>query len=63
MVTVSSPSPTSWHSFALPFPSSGTSSSRGGEADQRYTWQRHPAGNNSCECDHTRQISTQGQKS
>jgi hypothetical protein len=30
MVTMSSPSPTSWHSFALPFPSASTSSSRGG---------------------------------
>jgi hypothetical protein len=31
MVTVSSPSPTLWRSFDLPFPSPCTSSSRGGE--------------------------------
>jgi hypothetical protein len=30
MVTVSSPSPTSRHSLALPLPSSGISASRGG---------------------------------
>jgi hypothetical protein len=32
MMTVSSPSPTLWHSLALPFPSSGISTSQGGEA-------------------------------
>jgi hypothetical protein len=63
MVTVLSLSPTSRRSFAFPFPSAGTSSSCGGELDQRQTSQRHPAAHNICEYDYIRQISTRRPRS